>query len=143
MCRRKSRNCFFYSGPYRLQGKRLIWAVVASFSVAPGPTRARSGTVSLSSHLLLPACLSQVCHRVSGHLLFLSLCYSCSFLPVLLLCLEFSFFLPPYCFTSLPCFVTRLSIVSLPSAVPFVPDPSPVISWLTLSSLSPPYLLFW
>lgn len=43
---------------------------------------------SPSGHLLLPACLSQVCHKASGHLLFLTLCQSCSFLPVLFLCLD-------------------------------------------------------
>lgn len=54
--------------------------MAASFSVAPSPTGAGSGTVSHSSSLPLPACLSQVYHKVLGHLLFLSLCYPCSFL---------------------------------------------------------------
>lgn len=64
------------------------------------------------------------------------------FFPCFFFVSMFSFFPPHYCFTSLPCFVTCLSVVSLPSAVPLVPSSSPVIPWLTLSSLSPPYFLF-
>lgn len=80
-------------------------------------------------------------HVARTHLLCLSLCSFCSFLPLFVLSLGvFCSFYPRYCFTSFPSFITCTSIISLASAVPLVPARSPVTPWLTLSSLSPFYL---
>lgn len=151
MCWRKSRNYLILLG---LQEERWIWTVADSFSVSPDPTHAQSGTGSHSSHLLLPAwhrCATG-CQEVSSSVLFLLFssrggwyvevkCHHLQQLPLPFLCLEV-FILSPLLVVLHPSLATCLSIVSLPSAVPLVPGTSPVIPWLTLSSLYPPYLLF-
>lgn len=96
--------------------------------------------------MLASACLSSICnyhqsevhHKLVGCLLFSSSLYALFvlFSPYFFLLSVFFNFFVHYYFTSLPCFITYNSFISLPSAMPSVPARSPFIPWPTFLPLS-------